>query len=293
MYEHYISKIITDPESLRFWSAFFGNLYSLLTISGTAVFVLLVFKRYIKYNFNWKKLFIYFSLLSLLIFILIEAASVALYVYNAPAGFADISDVIIDSIKSADKMLDYKAPVDSPFSPKPLLGIPAIGITAAACLGLIIRIRPAEVLDTIFLYFPIGHTFVRIGCFFSGCCWGAACTFTDGIRTVSFPHPAPLYEIILNLSIFFTARYAYNRIYSSENAGMKKIYGTSVAAIYFFSYGTGRFLIESLFKDEPAVFYGLSRGHSASLAFIFIAASFFVYVYIKGRLYNKYDLKKG
>ncbi len=104
--------------------------------------------------------------------------------------------------------------------------------------------------DVIAPALALGQAIGRIGCFFAGCCYGAACslpwavTFTDprGLAPLGVPlHPAQLYSALGNLAIFgvlyFVAR--------PRLKGDGRLFG-----LYLVLYPVFRFAVEFL-RDDP------------------------------------------
>jgi phosphatidylglycerol:prolipoprotein diacylglycerol transferase len=109
----------------------------------------------------------------------------------------------------------------------------------------------SKVLNLVTPSLVIGHFFGRIGCFFGGCCYGRP---TDSIFGVVFPegsmaslrygpdvavHPTQLYEAVFLLVLFW--------------ALVKVIPFTTRTAVYFFSYGSFRFILEFLRGDNRGI----------------------------------------
>lgn len=118
----------------------------------------------------------------------------------------------------------------------------------------------------------LGHFFGRIGCFFSGCCYGQK---TDFVLAVSGRHPTQLYEACGNLMIFFIL----NRILKNNR---KKGY---VFVWYMFLYSILRFCVEFFRGDDRGTFFlGLSPAQNISII-IFVAALFFL---IRGKYGKDY-----
>ncbi len=123
----------------------------------------------------------------------------------------------------------------------------------------------------------VAHGFGRIGCFFSGCCYGIA---TDSWLGVKFPelaekvYPTQLYEAIFLFIMFAITSYL----------SLKKDYKYNFS-VYLISYGVFRFLIEYIRGDDRGSFIpGVSPSQFWSILMILlgIALIFFVkYVYLK------------
>ncbi len=106
----------------------------------------------------------------------------------------------------------------------------------------------------------LGHVFGRIGCFFSGCCYGkvSACALA-----IAGKHPTQLYEAFGNLIIFFIL----NKFLKSNH---KKGY---VFVWYMFLYSLLRFCVEFFRGDDRGVFFlSLSPAQNISI-FVFVVAT--------------------
>lgn len=130
----------------------------------------------------------------------------------------------------------------------------------------------SEYSDSIVPTLPLAHAIGRIGCFFSGCCYGRP---TDSWIGVCFPHsvtglspdvaviPTQLIESGLNL-LLFIALLIYTR---KERKGFTTLY------VYLIAYGVERFLLEFLRGDEiRGIFGSLSTSQWISLLLIIVSA---------------------
>ncbi|RKY42607.1 MAG: hypothetical protein DRP85_02420 [Candidatus Makaraimicrobium thalassicum] len=114
-----------------------------------------------------------------------------------------------------------------------------------------VRIRRISFLKVADYYAPfliLGQAFMRIGCFFNGCCYGIptdlpwGCVFPD---VSSAPrHPTQLYNSIALFLNFFLMRYIYKK---NPRPGI-----TLFSSLFMF--GTLRFFIEFLRVDSIPVF---------------------------------------
>ena len=148
------------------------------------------------------------------------------------------------------------------------------GVIAAVIAGAVyLRMRRLNVVEGFDLLIPsvaLGHSIGRIGCFFNGCCFGTVCAsplavvFPEGSPAYSYQlyevgiiragsryslpvHPAQLYEALMDLGVFIVLSLMLPR---------KKFHG-QVFLLYFVLYGAGRFFLEFLRADNPAVaFWG-------------------------------------
>lgn len=123
-------------------------------------------------------------------------------------------------------------------------------------------------------FIPFVHTFGRIGCFLSGCCYGIE---YHGPLAVHFPEsklnttlaqvprfPVQLLEATLNILLFIVLLYIFQRIISD---------GKILLGIYLTCYTISRFLLEFLRGDAARGQYGfLSTSQIISLILFPFAA---------------------
>ncbi|NLB48934.1 MAG: hypothetical protein GX813_03760 [Erysipelotrichia bacterium] len=123
----------------------------------------------------------------------------------------------------------------------------------------------------------IAHAFGRVGCFFSGCCYGLPTAAWYGIRfqtTATKVIPTQLFEAIflfiisaVMIVLYFRYKFKYN------------------LTVYLIGYGVWRFLIEYLRDDDRGGFIpGLSPSQFWALVMI-VAGIIFYFIY-------RYFLKK-
>jgi phosphatidylglycerol---prolipoprotein diacylglyceryl transferase len=103
---------------------------------------------------------------------------------------------------------------------------------------------PLQVADLAAPALMLGQVFGRLGCFFQGCCYGAA---TDAWMGVGFPghahdrHPSQLYEAAAVLALFVVLRYAI----APRKRGHGEVLGWMLVL-----YGAARSILE-LVRDDP------------------------------------------
>lgn len=154
------------------------------------------------------------------------------------------------------------------------------------------RSDPWQIADVLAPSIPLGHTFGRVGCFMSGCCFGRVCGDGWDWLGVQFPKvvdpetgeiifsfayqqhlwqnllapgatrslpvvPVQLFEAAGNFLIFLGLLWLWRRRY----------YRGQVFAGYLAAYGTMRFLLEFLRGDygDPGIGEWLDRGHLSQL----------------------------
>lgn len=105
------------------------------------------------------------------------------------------------------------------------------------------------------LCIPLFHTFGRIGCFLSGCCYGIECEHGLYFNHSSAPgcagvcrFPVQLVEAGCNLLLFIILFLLYNK---------KRISGKTTFKLYLILYAMIRFCLEFLRGDEYRGFVGL------------------------------------
>lgn len=152
------------------------------------------------------------------------------------------------------------------------------GLVAAVLAGAVYlrskRLSIAGGFDLMAPSVALGHAVGRIGCFFNGCCFGRVTLLPWGVvfpegsvahsfqlgeavippgRMWSLPvHPTQLYESLMELGIFIALTlYLPRRRFQGE-----------VFWLYIFLYGVGRFMLEYLRADNPAVFFAGRAGLS-------------------------------
>lgn len=108
----------------------------------------------------------------------------------------------------------------------------------------------------------LGQAVGRIGCFFSGCCygietsgtWGFATRFAPGLR-----HPYQLYESAVDLALFLGLLLLSKKV----------AFEGGLFSYYVLGYSATRFLLE-FFRDNDGYLAGLSYGQWASLAGVLV-----------------------
>ncbi|WP_413853985.1 prolipoprotein diacylglyceryl transferase, partial [Candidatus Ruminimicrobium bovinum] len=108
------------------------------------------------------------------------------------------------------------------------------------------HINIKKVLDTFAPAIALGHVFGRLGCFFSGCCYGKECDF---FLSIDNRYPTQLFEAFGNLIIFILL-HRFNK--SKHKNGQ-------IFVLYLFFYSLLRFFVEFLRGDDRGIFIlGLS-----------------------------------
>lgn len=108
-------------------------------------------------------------------------------------------------------------------------------------------------LDLSAVIIPLFHTFGRIGCFLSGCCYGIECKYGiiyhySIIESANYVRrfPVQLLEAAFNLCLFFVLYTLFRQ---------RKLIG-NLLNIYLISYSSARFFLEFLRGDSYRGFWG-------------------------------------
>ncbi|MBR3632210.1 MAG: prolipoprotein diacylglyceryl transferase [Elusimicrobiaceae bacterium] len=144
-------------------------------------------------------------------------------------------------------------------------------IAAVGTLLYYLKKKKLPVLQTADFYIvalPLGHAIGRIGCFLAGCChgkptdlpWGVAFTNPHSLVAHEYLgvhlHPTQLYEVVLNLILFFILQRLYKKPHKN---------GTILIA-YLLGYACLRFGVEFFRGDyRGGFFWGLSPSQLISL----------------------------
>ena len=129
------------------------------------------------------------------------------------------------------------------------------------------KINVLKLMDVFAPALALGHLFGRIGCFFSGCCYGKN---TDCFLAISQKHPTQLYEALGNLIIFFIL---HNFLKKSHRDGY-------VFVLYMLLYSILRFGVEFFRGDDRGIFvFGLSPAQNISIIIFMIAMTFIFNMY--------------
>lgn len=142
-------------------------------------------------------------------------------------------------------------------------GLSLHGALIGGALGLIWfakcrNISPIVLLDLISPSVALGIAIGRIGCFLNGCCIGTA---TSLPWAVGGRHPAQLYEMFLDLILFFILLWFQKR---SQTLNGK------TTLLFFAGYSTIRFLIEFV-REDLIIFTWFSLAQWASIITVIIA----------------------
>lgn len=105
----------------------------------------------------------------------------------------------------------------------------------------------------------LGHSFGRIGCLLSGCCYGKE---THCLIAVNNRYPTQIFEAAGNLIIFFILHKLYKKSHKDGH----------VFLLYLIFYSVLRFSIEFFRGDDRGSFFlGLSPAQNISIVILFVA----------------------
>lgn len=136
------------------------------------------------------------------------------------------------------------------------------------------KISMPKILDVFVPALALGHFFGRIGCFFSGCCYGRECDLAFAINN---RYPTQLFEAFCNLIIFFVL-HQFNK--KEHKPGLTFL-------LYLIVYPGMRFIIEFFRGDDRGVFIlGLSVGQVTSIGIIIVSILIIIFKYR-----NQYEKK--
>lgn len=107
--------------------------------------------------------------------------------------------------------------------------------------------------DFVIPFIALTHAFGRVGCFFSGCCYGK-----NGI-------PVQLFEAAFNFALFGFLLRAYGR----------RRFPGEIFASYLLWYPAGRFFFEFLRGDQIPWFFSLTLQQILSLVFILLGVALY------------------
>jgi len=127
------------------------------------------------------------------------------------------------------------------------------------------KIKILKLVDVFAPALALGHSFGRVGCFFSGCCYGK---YTECFLSISHKHPTQLYEAFGNLIIFFILHKLLNKSHKEGN----------IFVLYMLLYSILRFCVEFLRGDDRGQFlFYLSPAQNISIVIFVIAVILLVY----------------
>ncbi|HHX28042.1 MAG: prolipoprotein diacylglyceryl transferase [Bacillota bacterium] len=149
------------------------------------------------------------------------------------------------------------------------------GSLAALVYSRVKKMHFLTLMDVVAPSVALGQGIGRIGCFFSGCCYGIKTSGTWGFQTRYAPglrHPYQLYESVLDLALFAALLYLSSRIRAPGG----------LFVVYAGAYSLIRFFLE-FFRENDDYFYGLSFGQWFSLVTVVLATATYIGLHRKSR----------
>jgi len=249
-----------------------NGLYFGLIITGIVLSAFLFFKQLARtgYDKNRLRAFVFSSVI--MIFPLGVVSSRAANMFYFPPGQWNLS-FFVEQFFSGPHQTFHAA-----------LILPLIFLML---LGQWFKFEKIHLIDSLFLYIPLGHAFGRCGCFMVGCCWGNPVSFTFFEKSVSFHNPVPLYSIIFNLLLFLFLRQMYHRIYVTHNNNNNRFLNKgAIVAFYLMGYGSFRLLLEFI-RKEKIVGMGMTMAQWSMLFFIICGMAIFAATCYSNRYVQK------
>lgn len=132
------------------------------------------------------------------------------------------------------------------------------------------KVNVIKLMDIFAPALALGHLFGRIGCFFSGCCYGKN---TDCFLAIAHKHPTQLYEALGNLIIFVIL---HKLLQQKHKDGY-------VFVLYMLLYSVLRFSVEFFRGDDRGIFiFSLSPAQNISII-IFMTAMTIIFIKYKNK----------
>ncbi len=152
---------------------------------------------------------------------------------------------------------DWKSIIDTRQGGLSIHGVLIGGAVTAAAYSRVRKASFGRLTDIVAPGLILGQAIGRIGCFFSGCCYGVETSGTWGFLTRFAPglrHPYQLYESAADFALFTALLLLSGKI----------AFPGGLFATYVFSYSGLRFLLEFL-RDNDGYFASLSYGQWGAL----------------------------
>jgi phosphatidylglycerol:prolipoprotein diacylglycerol transferase len=273
MLSYYILANYPIKEALEYLK-YVQGLYYLMIFLGGLISWILIYKRLLTWDQEKRKIHIFMFISGGAGILSIILGSRILRMFYLPSNSWSI-DLLINEIKSG-RIETFHGSLFA------FLFIMVVIIFISNRLKFL-QLKYSEVIDVGALYMPLHIFFGRTGCFLAGCCWGREGQITISGDTYAFNHPAPFYEMMYGLTVFFILRFIYNKIYFSDK---KQIYSGIVTAIAAISYGVFRFLIEYI-RREPLLEAGLTQAQIAMIIQTTFGIGVILYVLFKRYRFQK------
>ena len=129
-------------------------------------------------------------------------------------------------------------------------------------------------------FLPLAHAIGRMGCFLYGCCWGAQCSASIGVR---FPQNSPAWvdhinQGLINLDALFSLPVHATQLYSvAANLAIcgilllirgRQSFQGQLAMLYLILYSLSRTVIEMFRNDPRGIMLGLSTSQWLGIALL-------------------------
>ncbi|MEX0975343.1 MAG: prolipoprotein diacylglyceryl transferase [Bacillota bacterium] len=163
---------------------------------------------------------------------------------------------------------DWRAVLDTREGGLSIHGVLIGGALTVLAYSRIRKIPFGALTDIVAPGLALGQGIGRIGCFFSGCCYGIETSGAWGVMTRFAPglrHPYQLYESSVDLALFAVLLWVSGRI----------AFTGGLFATYVTGYSATRFLLEFL-RDNDSYLAGLSYGQWASLSGVLLGAAMYL-----------------
>ena len=138
------------------------------------------------------------------------------------------------------------------------------------------KLNTLKFFDLFALVMPLGHAIGRVGCFYSGCCYGMrydgpfSCEYTKTLGMTPLNTallPVQLIEAVLLIILFCVLMYMYLKV---QQTGI-------ITVIYLYVYSVIRFVLEFLRGDlERGLIFGLSTSQIVSVMIVVFVTSFLI-----------------
>lgn len=164
---------------------------------------------------------------------------------------------------------DWRSILDTTQGGLAIHGVLVGGALTAAIYSRVKRIPFGKLADLVAPSVILGQAIGRIGCFFSGCCYGIETSGTWGFFTRFAPglrHPYQLYESAADFALFAALIFLSGKI----------AFDGGLFAFYVLGYSVLRLLLE-FFRDNDGYLAGLSYGQWGALAGILVGAGLLAY----------------